>query len=54
MCDHINMKRTKKIMDFDLYTKLISEIAKKNPNARVWEIFFGDPFQNIGYIMNRF
>jgi MoaA/NifB/PqqE/SkfB family radical SAM enzyme len=40
----MNMKRVKKIMNFDLYTKLISEIAKKNPTVRVWEIFFGDPF----------
>ena len=28
----------------ELYKKLIDEIAEKQPNARVWEIFFGDPF----------
>ncbi|MCP4112653.1 MAG: radical SAM protein [Desulfobacteraceae bacterium] len=46
MCDHINMKHYRKtrIMDIGLYKKLIDEIAVENPNARVWEIFFGDPF----------
>ena len=31
-------------MDFGLYRELIEEIARENPNVRVWEIFFGDPF----------
>ena len=31
-------------MDIDLYKKIIDEIAIENPSARVWEIFFGDPF----------
>lgn len=46
MCDHRNMKKYRKIqlMDFGLYQKIIDEIALENPNARVWEIFFGDPF----------
>ncbi len=45
-CDHKNISRYRKIqrLDFDLYTKIIDEIALKNNNARVWEIFFGDPF----------
>jgi len=46
MCDHKNMKQYRKIqlMDMGLYKKLIDEIAVENPEARVWEIFFGDPF----------
>jgi len=46
MCDHKNMKNYRKVqlMDFELYQKLIDEIAIENPKARVWEIFFGEPF----------
>lgn len=45
-CDHKNMTKYRpfKIMDFGLYKKIIDEIAVENPTARVWEIFFGDPF----------
>jgi len=46
MCDHQNIKKYRKIqlMEMDLYKKVINEIALENPSARVWEIFFGDPF----------
>ena len=46
MCDHVNIRNYRKVktMDFDLYTKIIDEIALENPDARVWQIFFGDPF----------
>ncbi len=46
MCDHINIKKYRKIekMKPDLYKKLIDEIAVKRPDARVWQIFYGDPF----------
>ena len=46
MCDHPNMKKYRKvqILDFELYKKIVREIAHENPSARVWEIFFGDPF----------
>lgn len=46
MCDHPNVKKYRIIqrMDMKLYKKLIDEIAIENPNARVWQIFFGDPF----------
>jgi radical SAM protein with 4Fe4S-binding SPASM domain len=46
MCDHKNMKKYRSIqkMDFDLYKKLVDEISLVKPDARVWEIFFGDPF----------
>lgn len=46
MCDHKNMKKYRKVqlMDMGLYRKLIDEIAIENLEARVWEIFFGDPF----------
>lgn len=45
-CDHVNIRKYRKIqkMDFGLYTKLVDEIAVENPNARIWEIFFGEPF----------
>jgi MoaA/NifB/PqqE/SkfB family radical SAM enzyme len=46
MCDHINMKKHRKVqlMDFHLHQKIIDEIAVENPSARIWQIFFGDPF----------
>jgi MoaA/NifB/PqqE/SkfB family radical SAM enzyme len=46
MCDHVNMKfyRKAQLMDWGLYQKIIDEIANEKPDARVWEIFFGDPF----------
>ena len=46
MCDHPNVSKYRKIqlMDYKLYQKIIDEIALENPVARVWEIFFGDPF----------
>jgi len=46
MCDHHNVKKYRTIqhMDIHLYEKIIDEIAIENPQARVWEIFFGDPF----------
>jgi pyruvate-formate lyase-activating enzyme len=46
MCDHPNMTRHRKVqlMDMGLYKRLIDEIAVENPAARVWQIFFGDPF----------
>jgi MoaA/NifB/PqqE/SkfB family radical SAM enzyme len=46
MCDHKNVRKYRKIqtMDRGLYEKIIDEIALENPDARVWEIFFGEPF----------
>lgn len=46
MCDHHNMVKHRKVqlMDMSLYKKIIDEIAEENPAARVWQIFFGDPF----------
>jgi MoaA/NifB/PqqE/SkfB family radical SAM enzyme len=46
MCDHPNVKNYRKVqvMDLGLYKKIIDEIAVENPHARVWGIFFGDPF----------
>lgn len=46
MCDHKNMKQYRKIqtMEMELYKRIIDEIAVENKNARVWEIFFGEPF----------
>ncbi len=46
MCDHVNMKHHRPLarMDYGLYTRLVDEIALERPDARVWEIFFGEPF----------
>lgn len=46
MCDHHNIRNYRKIetMNINLYKKLIDEIASENPSARIWEIYFGDPF----------
>lgn len=46
MCDHKNMKQYRKVqlMEMGLYQRLIDEIAIENSEARVWEIFFGEPF----------
>jgi MoaA/NifB/PqqE/SkfB family radical SAM enzyme len=46
MCDHKNVGKHRKIqvMDINLYKKIIDEIAIVDPNIRVWQIFFGDPF----------
>lgn len=45
-CDHKNIKhhRAIELMDWELYVKLIDEIAVENPHARIWNIFYGDPF----------
>ena len=46
MCDHKNIRNYRPIqfLAMDLYKKIIDESAVENPKARVWEIFFGDPF----------
>ena len=45
MCDHKHMAHYRRVqtMDRDLYEKIVDEIAVENPDARVWEIFFGEP-----------
>jgi len=61
MCDHQNMTKYRKVqtMDMNLYHKIIDEIAIENPRARVWQIFFGDPFlcrdmaERIRYAKNK-
>ncbi|MDI6591489.1 MAG: radical SAM/SPASM domain-containing protein [Patescibacteria group bacterium] len=44
MCGRRKMTRPGGIMDFKLYQKIVDEIAIKNKKARVWLVFFGDPF----------
>ncbi len=44
MCFHREMKRKKGIMSWDLFTKIIDEIADTDKSVRVWMIFFGEPF----------
>jgi MoaA/NifB/PqqE/SkfB family radical SAM enzyme len=46
MCDHQHIRDYRKIdvMKIDLYRKIIDEISRENPTARVWQIYFGDPF----------
>ena len=42
MCVHKEMKREKGIMSWNLFTKIINEIAKVDKNVRVWMVFFGE------------
>lgn len=42
MCFHKNMTRKAGIMEWDLYKKIIDEIAENNPNAQIWITFFGE------------
>ncbi|GAB6189233.1 radical SAM protein [Marinitoga arctica] len=42
MCPHKNMKRKPGIMSWDLYKKIIDEIAIENSSTRVWMTFFGE------------
>lgn len=46
MCDyaHISSYRKKQHMPWSMYAGIIDEVAANRPDARVWEIFFGDPF----------
>lgn len=42
MCAHKEMTRKKGIMSWELYTKIIDEIAAQDKNVRVWLVFFGE------------
>lgn len=42
MCVHKEMTRKKGLMPWDLFTKIINEIAETDINARVWMVFFGE------------
>ncbi len=42
MCIHKEMKRGKGIMGWNLFTKIIDEIAKEDKGVRVWMVFFGE------------
>lgn len=42
MCGHKDMKRKKGIMPFDLFSKIIDEIAGVDKNVQVWMVFFGE------------
>jgi radical SAM protein with 4Fe4S-binding SPASM domain len=63
MCVHKNMKREKGIMSWEIFTKVIDEIAETNINTRVWMIFFGEAlllknkkpsiFDMIGYAKSK-
>ena len=44
MCFHKDMKRQRGFMSEALYAKIIAEVAQRNPRARVWLVFFGEPF----------
>jgi len=44
MCVHPNMTREKGAMKWELFTKIIDEIAAEDKNTRVWMVFFGEPF----------
>jgi radical SAM protein with 4Fe4S-binding SPASM domain len=42
MCVHKKMKRKKGIISWDLFAKIIDEIAEVNKSVRVWMVFFGE------------
>lgn len=42
MCVHKEMTRKKGIMPWNLFTKIIDEIAETDKNVRVWMVFFGE------------
>jgi radical SAM protein with 4Fe4S-binding SPASM domain len=42
MCVHKEMTRKKGIMPWELFTKIIDEIAETDKNIRVWMVFFGE------------
>jgi len=42
MCVHKDMIRKKGIMPWNLFTKIIDEIAETDKNVRVWMVFFGE------------
>lgn len=42
MCFHKEMTRPKGLMPWELFTRLVDEIAEKKPEARVWMVFFGE------------
>jgi radical SAM protein with 4Fe4S-binding SPASM domain len=42
MCPHKEMKRKPGIMSWDLYKKIIDEIAQNQPDAQIWITFFGE------------
>ncbi|GJQ57628.1 MAG: hypothetical protein SCALA701_04290 [Candidatus Scalindua sp.] len=41
---HNEMTRNKGTMSWELFTKIIDEIAEVDKNVRVWMVFFGEPF----------
>jgi radical SAM protein with 4Fe4S-binding SPASM domain len=42
MCVHKDMKRKKGTMPWDLFTRIIDEIADVDKRVRVWMVFFGE------------
>ena len=42
MCVHKLMKRKKGVMSWQLFTKIIDEIADVDKGTRVWLVFFGE------------
>ena len=42
MCVHKKMTREKGVMQWDLFTKIIDEIAETDKNVRLWMVFFGE------------
>lgn len=43
MCFHKDMIRPRGYMPWPLFQKIVDEIARENPKARVWMVFFGEP-----------
>ncbi len=63
MCVHKEITRKKGVMPWDIFTRIIDEIAKEDKGARVWMVFFGEAlilkrtnpsiFDRIAYAKNK-
>lgn len=43
MCPYPNLERPKGEMSFELFAKLVDEIARENPSSRLWLAIMGEP-----------
>lgn len=43
MCPSPHLKRERGIMEWDVYTKIVDEIAEKSPSTQLWPAIMGEP-----------
>jgi sulfatase maturation enzyme AslB (radical SAM superfamily) len=44
MCPYPNLQRSKGEMSFDVFKKIVDEMAMENPCGRLWVAILGEPF----------